>query len=632
MPSSPLWLLPVAAAFYLRPAVLVRSPVLNMAEAPQKKDIAELKTRILNMMEEADGSAAPQGGKQDLHGTRLSRRLAAQKSKKTTAAEENARQAWVASMNDPSTAFGAEVPLPGREQEYESFMAQAGADEAAPSRDSAPAIDDETRRKSPGLTNNFLDASTSDFKKPFGAPANGAAPAQLEDGASKRRRMKLEASAAEASSVPPPIDEPAPPAAPAAPAAPASPAVVSKVLGDTPPAAAAFGEEKKEGGEKEEKAKMKAATVDEKVKAAVRLTAAEDERAKARASAVKSKAKAALRLARQRSGLKAEAAASEKREKRESAPGIPSAGGGVAARDVPSAAQPPSAAETAAEPPVVEEEEEEAVPAVPSADELFELGMGLLNMKDTPAPQSEDEPSTPSAPKIRAAQRALQSKKNPFGIVPDGTSGEPIGAQLTPRQGGLARRAALAANKDIFAGAADGSLPPPPPSEAGEQAPSRTRRVGLFNKERTAAEENARQAWVASMNDPSAAFGAESPLPGREQEYESFMAMGGAEGAVAPAAPPVDEETRRKSPGMKNNFLGMSGADFRRPFGAPAGAVPAQPDAPPDGSRPIERPRELTFHPALLRRRTAAHVPCSAPRLSSATARGIRRRGGAAGA
>ena len=92
-------------------------------------------------------------------------------------------------------------------------------------------------------------------------------------------------------------------------------------------------------------------------------------------------------------------------------------------------------------------------------------------------------------------------------------------------------------------------------------------------------DQNGRPAWnvpeLGNVAPPQGeiSYGAETPLPGREKEYEEFKAyesQAGAQGGAAAsfsAPPPIDEERRNRSPGMVNNFYETSTADFRRPHG-----------------------------------------------------------------
>ena len=89
------------------------------------------------------------------------------------------------------------------------------------------------------------------------------------------------------------------------------------------------------------------------------------------------------------------------------------------------------------------------------------------------------------------------------------------------------------------------------------------------------------------------AVGEETPMPGREREYNEYKqqyhpvstesasapVMSAPVAARAPAGPPIDEERRNRSPGMVTNFYDTSTADFKRPHGMLAGA-PAPPSTP----------------------------------------------------
>jgi len=67
-----------------------------------------------------------------------------------------------------------------------------------------------------------------------------------------------------------------------------------------------------------------------------------------------------------------------------------------------------------------------------------------------------------------------------------------------------------------------------------------------------------------------AEFGAESPMPGREREYEAFKEQASnpvAGGAARSPPPPVDADRKNRSPGISNNFYERTQADFKRPHG-----------------------------------------------------------------
>jgi outer membrane murein-binding lipoprotein Lpp len=117
----------------------------------------------------------------------------------------------------------------------------------------------------------------------------------------------------------------------------------------------------------------------------------------------------------------------------------------------------------------------------------------------------------------------------------------------------------------------------------------------------TSAAEQAKAAWHASMggtaNHTSAGYGAESPMPGREREYEAHMqSQGAAHVASGPAfvPPPIDTERRSRSPGLRRNFYDVSIADFKRPHGMPGGAVPVAASEPP----PAAAANAVTSHAA----------------------------------
>lgn len=84
-------------------------------------------------------------------------------------------------------------------------------------------------------------------------------------------------------------------------------------------------------------------------------------------------------------------------------------------------------------------------------------------------------------------------------------------------------------------------------------------------------------------------FGAESPLPGREAEYEKAkaeyektMRNGGAQSAgVVP--PPIDQDRRNRSPGIQRNFYDMPRDEFRRSYGGGGGEPIGDGGFPPNG-------------------------------------------------
>ena len=89
----------------------------------------------------------------------------------------------------------------------------------------------------------------------------------------------------------------------------------------------------------------------------------------------------------------------------------------------------------------------------------------------------------------------------------------------------------------------------------------------------------------SSSGQGSAGYGAESPMPGREREYEAYKAQGGADaagggggggGGAKPLA--IDEERQSRSQGIANNFYDVPSDDFRRPHGT-RGAAPPPPES-----------------------------------------------------
>jgi len=71
-------------------------------------------------------------------------------------------------------------------------------------------------------------------------------------------------------------------------------------------------------------------------------------------------------------------------------------------------------------------------------------------------------------------------------------------------------------------------------------------------------------------SSPAAGHGTETPMPGREREYEAFKALQAQSGGAPPyVPPPIDAERRSRSPGLQNNFYEVPMADFKRPHGMP---------------------------------------------------------------
>ena len=106
---------------------------------------------------------------------------------------------------------------------------------------------------------------------------------------------------------------------------------------------------------------------------------------------------------------------------------------------------------------------------------------------------------------------------------------------------------------------------------------------------------------------PSAPYGEESPMPGREKEYYALKAEAARPSGLRPT---ISEETRGRSPGLQNNFYDTSTADFKRPHGMRPGAVPPSPEAPPTAAAGAPA---RTAGPDTHRVSTTAAVPDGAP-------------------
>ena len=93
------------------------------------------------------------------------------------------------------------------------------------------------------------------------------------------------------------------------------------------------------------------------------------------------------------------------------------------------------------------------------------------------------------------------------------------------------------------------------------------------------------------------AFGAESPMPGREQEYQQWMASGGAQMQSGPASPPppIDDERRARSPGLAKNFYDLPQSDFKRPYGFGGGGGGGQAAPPPPPAAPQTPGADVAF-------------------------------------
>ena len=84
--------------------------------------------------------------------------------------EPDARATGSGFGGEPS-GFGVESAIPGREAEYKGSGGGGGGSPGAAY--STPEVDTNRGNKSPGISNNFYDLSTADFKKPHGMRKRG---------------------------------------------------------------------------------------------------------------------------------------------------------------------------------------------------------------------------------------------------------------------------------------------------------------------------------------------------------------------------------------------------------------------------------------------------------------------------
>ena len=118
--------------------------------------------------------------------------------------------------------------------------------------------------------------------------------------------------------------------------------------------------------------------------------------------------------------------------------------------------------------------------------------------------------------------------------------------------------------------------PMPPAAPAPASAPATTAAAA------TVGEASLAEPSVAAPPSPPPGFGVETPMPGREREYEAFKAQE-QEGFVpgpAYAPPPIDAERKSRSPGLRNNFYDVPTSDFKRPYGTGRSAPPSAPGRP----------------------------------------------------
>ena len=103
---------------------------------------------------------------------------------------------------------------------------------------------------------------------------------------------------------------------------------------------------------------------------------------------------------------------------------------------------------------------------------------------------------------------------------------------------------------------------------------------------------------------PAEGYGEETPMPGREKDYEEALKVQAAVDANGPPrseGPDIDDERRSRSPGLQKNFYDLPTDDFRRPHGMPRGVplpeIPSPDEmAPPNAN--AQSPFDLAPPPA----------------------------------
>ncbi|KAH8085534.1 hypothetical protein JL720_7520 [Aureococcus anophagefferens] len=151
-----------------------------------------------------------------------------------------------------------------------------------------------------------------------------------------------------------------------------------------------------------------------------------------------------------------------------------------------------------------------------------------------------------------------------------------------------------------------GGSPPPSAAERAKKASAAEARVAAVATGAAAAKEKGLRRANALYE-----VGEETPMPGREKEYEAYMQSytgnlpnAGGEGTSSPQ-PAVDEDRRNRSPGLQQNFYETSTADFKRPRrwrqrrrpptgAAPASSHPTTSSRPTASRRPSPRRRRRT--------------------------------------
>ncbi|KAH8050083.1 hypothetical protein JL722_11618 [Aureococcus anophagefferens] len=169
-----------------------------------------------------------------------------------------------------------------------------------------------------------------------------------------------------------------------------------------------------------------------------------------------------------------------------------------------------------------------------------------------------------------------------------------------------------------------GGSPPPSAAERAKKASAAEARVAAVATGAAAAKEKGLRR-ANSLYE----VGEETPMPGREKEYEAYMQAytgnlpnAGGEGTSSPQ-PAVDEDRRNRSPGLQQNFYETSTADFKRPYGAPRGAAPPPPNGGGSGQQPSYNQQPSYGQPPVAAP-APTYAPAPSPQVLRARALGAR--------
>ena len=170
-----------------------------------------------------------------------------------------------------------------------------------------------------------------------------------------------------------------------------------------------------------------------------------------------------------------------------------------------------------------------------------------------------------------------------------------------------------------------GGSPPPSAAERAKKASAAEARVAAVATGAAAAKEKGLRR-ANSLYE----VGEETPMPGREKEYEAYMQAytgnlpnAGGEGTSSPL-PAVDEDRRNRSPGLQQNFYETSTADFKRPYGAPRGAAPQPPNGGGSGQQPSYNQQPSYGQPPPVAAPAPTYAPAPSPQVLRARALGAR--------